>query len=241
MDIEVKNSLDRALMTLAPLEGISGRDTREVLAKDIYCFIYKISTDGADDRFNYFSKVYLGGEYKSEDMKSSEKCDIPESIRAIESNSDANGSVAQIDGKSLVAFFTTLGKSLLSSKADKNDINMDLFLDEIKTMNNHVNDVTDCKLSAEDGKEISKRKETETEAEESTIEPEESLEELLEQLDDLIGLDGVKKEVREIINLIKIRTLPGCYYVFTIFFYHCEIRNIFIVKHLDKFHCCQII
>lgn len=37
------------------------------------------------------------------------------------------------------------------------------------------------------------------------LEPEESLEELLAQLDSLIGLNGVKKEVKEIINLIKVR------------------------------------
>ena len=36
-------------------------------------------------------------------------------------------------------------------------------------------------------------------------EPAESLEELLGQMDALIGLEGVKKEVREIINLIKVR------------------------------------
>ena len=47
---------------------------------------------------------------------------------------------------------------------------------------------------------------SETQAEEAPV-PEKTLEELLETLDDLIGLDGIKQNVKSLINYVKIRKL----------------------------------
>ncbi len=43
--------------------------------------------------------------------------------------------------------------------------------------------------------------------EEETSEPEESVEDLLAELDELVGMDQIKKDVRSLINLIKVRKL----------------------------------
>ena len=46
--------------------------------------------------------------------------------------------------------------------------------------------------------------------EEPAKEPEPSLEELLAQLDELCGLERVKKDVKSLINLVKVRRRPAC-------------------------------
>ncbi len=81
-------------------------------------------------------------------------------------------------------------------------------LNEIKI--NEVKKVTHSAIVKESEKDEVK-KEKQQKAEKQTInateEPEKTLDELLQELNELIGLENIKKDVNEIVNLIKIRNI----------------------------------
>ena len=64
-------------------------------------------------------------------------------------------------------------------------------------------------IPAQEGKSGAKKQESARPAPETAKkeEPEKTIEELMAELDSLIGLDGVKREVRSLINLIKVRKM----------------------------------
>lgn len=218
MDIDVKNALDKLLISsdITTKDGLSVRDT---LVRDIYSFISNISTRDGDERFNYFSKLYLDGDYKSEDFQDSSKSDIPEVLELFcdadkQSKNDVKAS------KLLVGFFTTLGRHYMTSTSDRGGIDTTRFMGLIRDMNEYADDTLSAQPDDRTEKELkgnrnavssSGRSSSSTEAKESdeleTVleEPEEPLEELLAKLDSLIGLEGVKKEVNGIINMIKVK------------------------------------
>lgn len=218
MDIDVKNALDKLLIS-SDITTKDGQSVRDTLARDIYSFISNISTQDGDERFNYFSKLYLGGAYKSEDFTDSSKSGIPEVLELFcaadkQIKKDVKAS------KLIVAFFTTLGRHYMTSGNDRGSIDTSRFMSLIKDMNDYADDnlteqaddragkALKDTIAAESGsgRSISNTKDKESdEAETVPEEPEESLEELLEKLDALIGLEGVKKEVNGIINMIKVK------------------------------------
>ena len=210
MDIDVKNALDKLLLIGSGIKAKDGRSFKDILAKDIYAFICRISSEHETERFRYFSKVYLRSEYTADDFKVVPNCDISESQELL----NAAGTKAS---KIYAAFFTALGRYYLSSKHDRQDIEFDSVISTIKNLNSQINDnaetdVSDSSVneSAKVSKAVNeagdsaKADDTET-AEDVPEEPEETLEELLEKLNSLIGLDGVKKEVNGIINMIKVK------------------------------------
>ena len=213
MNVDVKNAFDKVVNLYNGSQGDSL--PTEILAKDIYAFIKNISADDADDRFDYFSDIYLNGKFKADNFKNSQIRAYPETLTAF-SKIDANSNSDTKLSKILVSFFTILGQSYLSSGIDKKDINKAQLIECIKDMNAYadknaytestgkssysalVKNVSSDDVYQQEGTEIAVEIEPENE-------PIESLEELQEQLDSLIGLDGVKKEVEQIINLIKVR------------------------------------
>lgn len=218
MDIDVKNALANVLKISDSASPNSGKDIRDILAKDIDSFIRNISVDGAVERFDYFSKIYLDGKYKSADFSDSHIEELPELLKLFSSIDESSLNAAGVKtSKILIAFYTILGRSYLSNQYDKKSIDSSRFMELIKKMDSYhgIAETANSKqaisagIAPENlsirGKENKQEDDKNEKAEEHVEEPEESLEELLEQLNSLIGLQGVKKQVKEIINIIKVR------------------------------------
>lgn len=219
MDIDVKNALDNVLVICDAVSSDEEEDMREILAKDIDAFIQNISLTGSKERFNCFSKMYLKGRYEAAEFKDEGIKEIPELLNVFRSIDISNmNRVGVKTSKILVAFFTLLGKSYMSSPLDKNDIDKSRFTELINNMGSYCVDSTEPKKSnlincskivqEESGGYEANNQQTGTaieEKEEQLAEPEEPLEALMERLYSLIGLKEAKKEVNQIINLIKVR------------------------------------
>ena len=218
MDIDVKNALDNVLQVCSAVDPVAEKNLEKLLAKDIEAFIHDISLNGGDERFDYFSKLYLNGKYKAADYSETSTGELPEVLKLFSSiDSNSLNKVGVKTSKILIAFFTLLGKSYLASPYDKKSINSSRFIEIIKgmdtfTANNTPNESCAKVVPDNNEDEIDQHKAAEQqsalesgETEQPVEEPEESLEELMDKLNDLIGLDGVKKEVNQIINLIKVR------------------------------------
>ena len=214
MDIDVKNSLDKLLLICGNAKAKDGRYVRDILIKDIYAFISNISDEGGDERFNYFSKVYLGGEFKAEDFLGAQISDIPESLKLFcSADSESRRKNDIKSSKLLAAFFTALGRHYMTSAPDRRSVDTSRFIDLVKEMNSYADINTPDTKTAKTNTQAKQAEDSINETAEDEIEeadtvpeePEESLEELLEKLDSLIGLEGVKKEVNGIINMIKVK------------------------------------
>lgn len=214
MDIDVKNALDKVLVICDRIEKKKGGNTKDVLAKDIFVFIQYISTSKANERFDCFSKLYLKGVYSSEQYLIEDISLETETINLFELVNSQNKNGRNKASQILIAFFTTLGRSYMSSSADRKDIDDSKFVEYLKKIevvkendtkqgSTKVND--NCNPKAKKERLIVENKSESEEPEDESSEPEESLDELLDKLNSLIGLHGVKKEVNQIINLIKVQ------------------------------------
>ena len=192
MDIDVRNSID-TILALCPNE--------EVFAADLYDFIRAISKQNADKRFDYFSKMYLKGKYSSQDINTENAPEIPRIINALVDN-NTNRTIL----KKFVSFFLTLGKSYMADKLDNKDIDHEVLISRINAMNEYVESKT---MKETPSVEMPNREQNQSEENnekcDAIMEQEESLDELLAKLHSLIGLESVKKEVQNIINLIKLQ------------------------------------
>ena len=212
MDIDVKNNLEKLLLISRGIKSKDGSPFKTILAKDVYAFICGISSNNAKERFNYFCKVYLAGEYTADDFEFVKKGNISESLKLLGASDSVRAS------KIYAAFFAALGRYYMSSKLDRNDVDISSIISSLNEINSQTEDVAapDAKVSSavkkatKNGKKACESDEAvkaddNEDAEDVPEEPEETLEELLEKLNSLIGLDGVKKEVNGIINMIKVK------------------------------------
>ena len=198
MNIDVKNSID-AIKALSP--------TQEILAADIYDFICAISEENANERFDYFSKIYLNGEYSSKDFFVENAREIPRFLDELIIKNQAEPSKSfRNESKKYIAFFLTLGEYYMFNKSDMKDIKRDEIINRINCMNKFTDSsILETKPATEVAASKSFPEEKRAEVCDELTEPEESLEELLAKLHSLIGLEEVKKEVQNIINLIKLQ------------------------------------
>ena len=212
MDIDVKNTLEKLLLISNEVKSKDGVPFKDLLAKDVYAFICGISSNNAKERFDYFCKLYLGGDYSADDFEASNKRDASESLKLLSATDDARAS------KIYAAFFAALGRHYMSSKLDRKDVDVSSIISAINELNSQTEDIaaSDLKKSPavqkaakknneanESGKSVKADDNEDTEV--VPEEPEETLEELLDKLNSLIGLAGVKKEVTGIINMIKVK------------------------------------
>jgi len=217
MDIDVKNALNKLLSDYDSGIIKDDKTATDMLAKDIYNYISSISLSGSDERFNYFSKVYLGGKYKAEDFA---EIDHLEPVKSLELLGKTLVSDKKIGGrkakKDLAALFTALGRSYITNPFDKKYVDLSRSIDYINSMNSlidaDISETIERKTVADASgltQQVKEKQEsgdvTSDVVQDENAEPEESLEELLEQLDSLIGLQGVKKQVKDIINIIRVR------------------------------------
>ena len=183
MDIDVKNAYVKAVSSC-------GAEYFEAFMAQVYKFIDHISLSGAEDRFDSFCKIYV--------QKDVDKNKLIKSANALQYSPD------------VTAFFTVLGKYYLFSRYDKRFIDKDKISEFIKSMpkpemKKQAKNTTTA-MSVEAKKEKQEQVETADKvADSEEQEPEESLEELKEKLHSMIGLQGVKEEVDQIINLISLQ------------------------------------
>lgn len=211
MDIDVKNTLEKLLLISNEIKSKDGSPFKAILAKDVYGFICAISSNNAKERFNYFCKVYLGGEYTADDFMDIKNGSISESQELL----NAAGTKAS---KIYAAFFTALGRHYMSSKLDRKDVDISSVISSINEINSQTEDTAELDVKKFSASRKAAKSSKEANGSDETVkadnaegiedvpeEPEETLEELLEKLNSLIGLDGVKKEVNGIINMIKVK------------------------------------
>ena len=187
MDIDVKNAYQKAVRSCGDKEI-------QALLSTVWKFIQAISLKGAKDRFDEFCRDYVKKDVNTEAL--------PSVGSSILSNPD------------VAAFFVVLGKYYLFSRFDKKDIDRNAFLKFIGSAQKSA----ERKEAGGSGKQIKnesavKKAPKHQEPAEETVEsipkeeqkPEKTLEELKEELHSMIGLDGVKEEVDQIINLISLQ------------------------------------
>lgn len=183
MDIDVKNAYMKAVKSC-------GAGLFDAFVAEIYSFINHISISGAEDRFDEFCNIYI---QKDVDNKKLFDCSD-----VLPYNPD------------VTAFFTVLGKYYLFSRYDKKDIDKDKISEFIKGLPKAEAKKNTAGISVEAAAKRQKESKFEAandpgDAETEEEEPEESLEELKERLHSMIGLQGVKEEVDQIINLISLQ------------------------------------
>ncbi|MBS6520660.1 MAG: AAA family ATPase [Clostridiales bacterium] len=212
MDIDVKNSLDRLLAGSELIENELKRKNKEIqfkrdVIKDIYTFIDLISISGVEDRIEYFNKVYLKGAYEIHVVSSDENKKLPETLPVFcRIDNEKMKSKGIITASLLESFLLKLGKHYLFSKYDKKDIDVEKFTVYIKNIEAYIASYQKSQIKQDKANLIEKEVPSTNKNEESNLnEKEESLEELLEKLHSLIGLEEVKKEVDQIINLIRVQ------------------------------------
>lgn len=197
-------------------------ETQGMFVREIFHFIDYISIANAVDRCESFGNVYIQNESLCNEHASNE-----------ENDSCKFDELVKINGKDLLAFFTVLGKYYLFSKFDRKDIDKDRVIDynrwvkALFTGTEHSvkrDGTSDKNGSSNSKKELSiipaehvtgteresfidpeQSSEMDGEARTEEKEQEDTLEELLNQLNTLVGLDEVKKEVKQITNLIKLQ------------------------------------
>lgn len=210
---DLENSLNQVVRICSTLEEQGVSDIRDTFVQDIYGFISCISVRNKKDRVEYFNKVFLHGKYSDKDF--SENPGTP--IKAItslllNSGQDNNESLVRKSSQ-IAAFFIELGRYYLFSSTDRKDIDISAYLSQIEQIKSYIETSTGTfgkernletqsrgKLQVETEAKVSDIQETDSE-----VEMENTLEDLLDNLNSLIGLTEVKKEVAQIINLIKVQ------------------------------------
>ncbi len=224
MNIDVKNSLDRLYLTCNHMQSIMPNNRHKsiwtMVLEDIFEFINTISIAGSDERIALFCEVYLNEQCPAH-TSSGLKQELPETLVLFcqVDNSVFKGQTIKMTGV-FISFLSELGKSYLLSKFDKKDIDSQRFTALIKKMNEYVSDhempmVNGLKEMSFDQADVPRSRERilKNDAEggwtiqDTPSETEESLQELLDNLDHLIGLAGVKNEVKSLINMLRIKQI----------------------------------
>lgn len=206
MNIEIKNALDNLLRVCDTFDVLDGRRLRTIVSQDILSFVRYISVGEVDERSHYFKTVYLKDEIEEQTLTSDKE--IPDCFALI-----ANQDQALVNPPHralLEAFVTvvlTIGKHYALSKYEKNKTDKDKFLAYLSNLNDLLEgtspEAVKAQLVTQEG--MSEIEQTLSEGNES--EATETLEDLLNQLDALVGLAGVKLEVKTLINLLKVNKI----------------------------------
>lgn len=215
MNIDVKNSIDRLLLSCQQIDSVSKKSAGSIadqVAADLRAFIGIISKANAEERLAYFDEMYLTSSISwmtDSELFPAALSSICKMDNTILKSKEIKVSVLYLDA------FLSLGKHYLLSKNEKKDIDAQRFSSAIKSMQDYI--------TSQESSEIVEEKETTTalasnekqtedsqavaENNDEELVSEESLEELLHQLNSLIGLAGVKSEVNSLINLLKIKKI----------------------------------
>lgn len=218
MDIDVKNALNRVLSICDSIGGKDGEKFKADIIEDIYCFISEISKSDSIERCEYFNIVYLNGNYSAKECCTRFSSNFPKSLHTFFDLDDKLEKRNINTSEILLMLFVVLGRSYSSSKFDRKDIDKERMTTIIKELSDKISNRTKeeakPKVSQKSintqcviQKEIvnSTEDKISLDLKNSNSKPEESLEDLLQMLDSLIGLNEVKKEVKQIINLVRVQ------------------------------------
>lgn len=210
MDFSVKNAFEKLVKACERVDSVRIKQKDELslkrlLAEDIHAFICLISKSGAEERYSYFNEVYQGGAYPSSELDCAVGDDIPEAFAVL---NEFDGSVRNKNmvqtAALFVFFFSELGKSYLLSRFDKKDVDSKKYIDYIRSLQDAL--PRQGKDRFNDGAKATIDAALQKRPSQGDVQ-EETLEELLEKLNALIGLAGVKQEVKTLINMIKIKKI----------------------------------
>ena len=217
MNIDVKNAFDKVTTICDSLvHKVSNAESfHKIFLEDIFNFICSISTTGELNRYDCFINTYSNSKFCPT------KTSVDEEFTSILLRNFYeidNTYLAESDLKTseiLIAFFITLGKSYLLNPTDKKQIDISRFTDIINAMKNYIskseyqNDSHKKQQFTKSNKTPDHKECIEYQEENSSDnvedEQEKTLEELLAELDSLTGLTEVKKEVSQIINVVKVK------------------------------------
>lgn len=231
MNLNVKNLLDKLFVAVDSAKTSAAKignaqSVKNLIVADIFGFIHMISKSEAEERCSYFNNAYLGGKYNIRHVANDDNGEMLNTLRMLR-----NYDKTYLKGSSIklshlfVLLMTEIGRHYMFSKYDRKDIDSQKCKEYIKAINDYIaqntadsaealpswaNDKSDLEQVYEtDSAQIPEQNEGTTSAQtsEKIKEPEETLEELMAKLNKLIGLEGVKREVNSLINMIKVDEL----------------------------------
>lgn len=241
MDIAVHNSFEKLVKACERIDSLQKKQSsafslKNILAEDIHAFIILISKNAAEERYEYFNKVYQKGAYPACNLKCAEPDDVPASLQRLNEFDRSIQGKSQLHTTGLyISFISELGKFYLRSRFDKKQIDSKKFIEYLESLQQYLSESenafhgTDFNLQSNSSTlqnkvlmladkplekgDLQNNPDSNSDASSSeSIELSESctvesLDKLLEQLEGLIGLAGVKKEVNTLINMIKIKKI----------------------------------
>lgn len=207
MNIDIKNAVDQLLLSTHSVSSDSTKESlNRMIIQDLLEFIDKISIKGADERIALFKEFYLKDEFKDMYLSSNHE-NQPCSFKMLcEIDRDSSENSKLYVASLYINAVYEIGKYYLFNRQDKKDIDKEKFknyLEELKTVQSKI-----CRKVKQDSIEKNQdQNESKTNIQTSDCdeikEDEKTLEELMKELNNLIGLDGVKREIKTQIHLIE--------------------------------------
>lgn len=228
MDYRISSSYGKLARACERIISVGAKERNvssaaKLLAEDIRDFIRTISIKRARERYAYFNEAYQGGAFPESDLGEKEEDSLPTSFRLLIDFDTTVGAQSGVQMAGLyLSFISELGKHYLISNFDNADVDEETFLNHLRSLQSAL---VSIEFPKRNGMAYSSNEEPELI--DDTIElsgqahlrelgqdhlsiqeePEKSLDELLDELNCLIGLEGVKREVTSLINLLKISRL----------------------------------
>ncbi len=207
MNIDIKNAVDQLLLSTYSISSDSTKESlNRIIVQDLLDFIDKISIKGANERIALFKEFYLKDDFKDMYPNSNQEKQ-PFSFKMLcEIDRDSSENSKLCVASLYINAVYEIGKYYLFNRQDKKDIDKEKFknyLEELKTVQSKI-----CiKVKQDSIEKKQDQNESKTNIQTSDCdeikEDEETLEELMKELNDLIGLDGVKREIKTQIHLIE--------------------------------------
>ncbi|HFI0512163.1 TPA: AAA family ATPase [Streptococcus suis] len=200
MNIEIKNVLDQ-LFYVCDKAGLNNKipNFKILVIKEILSFIDYITIGNSTERINFFKSIYFTEEVGT--IPNIQDGYTPEFFISL---SDGNRNLI---GETYVNVIISIGKYYLVNNNTKSNTDSEKFLSYLSTLNKSF---VNQDKQARGGEGSINKYENSVDNESSLVEHssgEETLEELLDRLDKLIGLDGVKFEIRTLTNILKVNKI----------------------------------
>ena len=224
----VRNAYDKLVTACDRLDeardSADGHSLRHLIAEDVYSFIIRTSTAGAENRYARFNRSYLGGKYPASSLcRNYDEQDMARALPMLCNFDDEMMRRSDIRLADLyVSFFFELGSYYLSNPPDRRQLDAKRYLAYLQAARAYISSreraSTDTPQNTaapnidEDRADAHAEPATSSDENEDSLmdgvaEPQETLDELLDKLNSLIGLSGVKHEVNSLVNLMKINKM----------------------------------
>ena len=140
MDVDVKNSLGKALAVCDAAGKRTGLPVVRTFIEDICSFITSVSAAGSKERYDYFNKVYLNGRYPYSELRTETSGTVPRTLETLIQINEKTPSEGLREVNTITAFFLVLGRYYAFSQPDRKDVSITDVTQQIKLMNDYVKD-----------------------------------------------------------------------------------------------------